>query len=446
MKPPSTTNITKLTISTPPGPPLPLPIILQREPSTTSWLRKTTLVGEAVSLDHLGHLPKLILSNGESDTTIKYIGGLKVLILFDHSGAAKEFMEDDKRWKEHIKWLRWADNIETHADRVAWIIIVGLPLFLWGQRNFEKITGTFRKIIAPFDDIPNRIDLSHVKIGILTTRKARINEEIHISYDGKVTRLGIVEFDEDWFPFRFDPSEDYYEVSRPPEDNGTPVWEIAKDGNETQTKELNEEREEGEIWIETQKFGEDERLNEEPPMPENSRAPATCSSMQITGDEQLHGKDAQMTEALMTAIQTTPRNPEKFSTVDPIQPYPHVPSESDDTTPIPLRPISGSLNGLPPDTCFGPFTPHTPPITAQMFKPGESLGKRQRLINTSQNLTTPIINPMADLSDVHPLPHSTPLPESPSGLIDLNTPPIVQSSTVEEPSERPVTPEIVKTV
>lgn len=55
-------------------------------------MRKISLVGEAASLKHLGHLPKFLLAKGETCIGVKYIGGLRVLMLFDHSVAAKEFM------------------------------------------------------------------------------------------------------------------------------------------------------------------------------------------------------------------------------------------------------------------------------------------------------------------------------------------------------------------
>ncbi|CAH1416400.1 unnamed protein product [Lactuca virosa] len=190
------------------GPPLPIPVTLHHEPATHSWLRKISLVGEAASLDHLGHLPKLLLAKGETCVEVKFIGGLMVLMLFDHSVAAKEFMVSEHRWKDYLKWVRWGDKVETHEERVAWVRIMGLPLHLWGQRNFRIITEGFGKTIAPYEDIPHRVDLSHVKIGLLTTRRTRINDEIHAAFEGKVYKLGIIEFDEDWFPFRFDPPED----------------------------------------------------------------------------------------------------------------------------------------------------------------------------------------------------------------------------------------------
>lgn len=121
----------------PPRPPLPTPITLRHKPATHSWLRKTTLVGEAVSLNHLGHLPKLLLVKGETRIKIKYLGGLMVLILFDYSVEAKEFMANEFSWKNHLKWLNWGKKTETHFEQVEWIRIVGLPLHLWGEHNFN---------------------------------------------------------------------------------------------------------------------------------------------------------------------------------------------------------------------------------------------------------------------------------------------------------------------
>lgn len=45
---------------------------------------------------------------------------------------------------------------------------MGIPLHLWGESNFAKITKGYGTTIAPFDELPNRVDLSCVKIGILT--------------------------------------------------------------------------------------------------------------------------------------------------------------------------------------------------------------------------------------------------------------------------------------
>ncbi|CAH1433860.1 unnamed protein product [Lactuca virosa] len=229
MKPVPTPSL----VTHPPGPPLPTTITLYHELVTQSWLRKTTLVGEAVSLDHLRHLPKLLLAKGETGIEIKYLGGLM------------------------------GDKTETYFERVAWIRIVGLPLQLWGEHNFNAISRNFGRTIAPYNDLPNRVDLSHAKLDILTTRRTRINEEIYVAFDGKVYTLGIIEFDQDWFPFRFDPSEDYLYAPTNQESNQEkpPVQTSLYENTDKHMREVNEERseenmveemEEGEIGPETQ--------------------------------------------------------------------------------------------------------------------------------------------------------------------------------------------------
>ncbi|KAL4555962.1 hypothetical protein LXL04_038596 [Taraxacum kok-saghyz] len=105
----------------PPPPPLlqkMLPIRFVREQGTHNWLRKTTLAGKTVSLNHLGHLPKILLAKKGTSLEIKYLGGLNVLLEFGSSKEAKEFMEDGKRWQEHLCWLEWGEKAHIEMDRV----------------------------------------------------------------------------------------------------------------------------------------------------------------------------------------------------------------------------------------------------------------------------------------------------------------------------------------
>ncbi|CAI9280017.1 unnamed protein product [Lactuca saligna] len=65
----------------------------------------------------------------------------------------------------------------------------GLPLKLWGDRNFASITGWYGRTIAPFDDVYHRADLSCIKIGIITSRHDRINEEITVTTEEKLFKM-----------------------------------------------------------------------------------------------------------------------------------------------------------------------------------------------------------------------------------------------------------------
>lgn len=167
-------------------------------------------------------------------------------------------MANEYKWKDHLKWINWGDKTETHSERVAWIQIVGLPLHLWGEHNFNTLSKSFGRTIAPYNDLPNRVDLSHTKIGILTTKRTRINEEIHVAFDGKVYTLGIIEFDEDWFPFRFDPSEDYLIAPMNQEVNQEepPVQTSAYENTDKHMREVNEERSNKNIEEEMEEGGD----------------------------------------------------------------------------------------------------------------------------------------------------------------------------------------------
>ncbi|CAH1445011.1 unnamed protein product [Lactuca virosa] len=127
-----------------------------------------------MSLNHLGHLPKLLLIKNEVSMEIKYAGGFKVLLQFNDS-----------------------DSRASNTN-------------LAGGNNFEKITKDYGNIIAPFDNLTHRVDLSCVKIGILTTRRKRINKEILVAVEEEILKMGIIEFDEDWYAFKFDPNDDFY--------------------------------------------------------------------------------------------------------------------------------------------------------------------------------------------------------------------------------------------
>lgn len=230
----------------PPPPPIPPHIDLSR--NIQKWLWKTSLIGEATLLDHLGHMPKLLSFRNDILMEIKYVGGLKVMLQFNDSVSAKEFKDNRERWQEHLKWVEWVEKIDPEFDRVAWIRIVGLPIHLWGDRNFSKITEGYGVTIAPFDELHNRVDLSCVKIGILTKRRTRINDEIFVSCEGKFIKLGIIEFDEDWFPFKFDHCEDYYVNDELSEVDATDEENEDKEGvSDTWMHEDGGEMEEGEI-------------------------------------------------------------------------------------------------------------------------------------------------------------------------------------------------------
>nr|KAJ0217709.1 hypothetical protein LSAT_V11C300129490 [Lactuca sativa] len=163
------------------------------------------LIGEVKTLDHLGHLPALMSIFSDVGVKVKYAGGMKAIIAFDSESLATSFLNIEDNWKGIFNYFKPVGDVDYDFERVASIRIVGLPIRLWCEENFSAIVRRFGKIIIPFDHIEDRLDLSVVKVGILTGAKKKINEEIRVEAEGKIFFLGLVEYeDEPWFPFRFD--------------------------------------------------------------------------------------------------------------------------------------------------------------------------------------------------------------------------------------------------
>ncbi|CAI9271455.1 unnamed protein product [Lactuca saligna] len=176
------------------------------------WLTKSTLIGEAKSLEHLGHMPTLISIHSEHRPSAKYLGGMLALISFDSTVAAREFLENETNWKDTFKWMKMGSTAVTKSECITWIRIVGLRIQLWNNSNFSAIGEKFGKIVVPIDHITNRIELSVVKLAILTNKLTKINEEIQVEADGRSFHVGIIEYeDEPWFSFKFDNEEHPYE-------------------------------------------------------------------------------------------------------------------------------------------------------------------------------------------------------------------------------------------
>ncbi|KAI3499764.1 hypothetical protein L1887_35573 [Cichorium endivia] len=174
------------------------PIPLKTETSLKQWAGNLVLIGEAFSLNHLSTFHEYL----KTGMTTKYLGVLTLALQFGSSICARDFLEDVQGWKDWFRWLRFCDQRAIQYERVAWLKIVGVPIPLWDEENFSCIAGKFGKVVNPFDYINNRSDWSMDKVGVLTSRRSWINEELNVLADGEVFRIGIVEYTDDWSPFK----------------------------------------------------------------------------------------------------------------------------------------------------------------------------------------------------------------------------------------------------
>ncbi|KAI3503715.1 hypothetical protein L1887_32164 [Cichorium endivia] len=113
-----------------------------------------------------------------SEIELSISGGLRVIIDLGCSLTATEFCEERNKWADSFHWVRvWEDKAFTY-ERVAWLKILCFPLRLWDEENFSTICSRFGKVLCPFDSIYSWNDLSMGKVGILTSARRWINEEV----------------------------------------------------------------------------------------------------------------------------------------------------------------------------------------------------------------------------------------------------------------------------
>ncbi|KAI3516020.1 hypothetical protein L1887_14928 [Cichorium endivia] len=81
----------------------------------SKWLKRSILVGEAPSLDHLGtfHLYKKL------GVSTKYLGGLFLALEFGFSKDADDYLADNAQWKDWCKCLKVGDGEELRQRSPA---------------------------------------------------------------------------------------------------------------------------------------------------------------------------------------------------------------------------------------------------------------------------------------------------------------------------------------
>ncbi|KAI3516229.1 hypothetical protein L1887_15140 [Cichorium endivia] len=174
------------------------PIPLKTDTLLKSWMGDPVLIGEAHSLDHLS----TFYEYSRAGTTTKYLGGLTLALEFDMSTKARNFLEDETNWRDWFKWVKTGVQGNIQYDRIASLKIVGLPLNLWDEANFSSIAAKFGKVVISFESIHNRSDWSMGIVGVLTSRKNWINEVVTVTANGLVFQVGVVEYTDDWSPFK----------------------------------------------------------------------------------------------------------------------------------------------------------------------------------------------------------------------------------------------------
>ncbi|KAL4584306.1 hypothetical protein LXL04_008902 [Taraxacum kok-saghyz] len=113
------------------------PIRLNTDTAMNKWVSDNVIIGEVLSMEHIKRLPESI----KQSEGIKYLGGLQLAIRFELAEEASSFLANPSWWKDWFNWIKRGDDQNIRFERIAWIRIIGLPLFLWDTENFSSIAS-----------------------------------------------------------------------------------------------------------------------------------------------------------------------------------------------------------------------------------------------------------------------------------------------------------------
>ncbi|CAI9292798.1 unnamed protein product [Lactuca saligna] len=144
------------------------------------------------------------------------------------------------------EWFAWVDNVvnvNIEFERIIWVKIVGLPFDLWDESNINNIGSQFGEVVIPFEFFSAFRDFSMAKVCIMTKSLKKVNKEIAIPGGDRMVKIGIIEMNESWSPFKKQTSEDNWLDDLPESDEEDHLG-VPKTDNQNEDDVL-EEREIG---------------------------------------------------------------------------------------------------------------------------------------------------------------------------------------------------------
>ncbi|KAI3519676.1 hypothetical protein L1887_08891 [Cichorium endivia] len=120
--------------------------------------------------------------------TVKYAGGSKVLLVFNHLDVAnKLLMESSSTWKKrYTSLIRWFLEHEI-KEGIAWLKVYEMPLHLWDNLSFNLVVVRFGKILIALNIAWDDSDVSMHQICVLVNQAASIDWKLSWISENKIT-------------------------------------------------------------------------------------------------------------------------------------------------------------------------------------------------------------------------------------------------------------------
>ncbi|KAK1416713.1 hypothetical protein QVD17_25829 [Tagetes erecta] len=169
-------------------------INLQESQASLAW-KGLSLIGTAWDVSSLCNVKNLCFN-----PKIRAMTGLSVMLTFNCSEEAREFLLNNNNW---IHWFAivtpWIGQL-LPVERMAWIRIHGVPIHLWDQSVFNQIGGSLGRVVQGSQITKDDEVLSSDLIGIIVSHVNRINTSLYMHWRNLVLQVWVEEETGDWLP------------------------------------------------------------------------------------------------------------------------------------------------------------------------------------------------------------------------------------------------------
>ncbi|KAK9053529.1 hypothetical protein SSX86_024603 [Deinandra increscens subsp. villosa] len=166
----------------------------------TTW-KTSMLVGETTNIHHLLGANTLLTEDTTAVPKIHYIGGLRLLLKFDCSMDAKDFLMNKKpTWSKIFKNLAIWEGQHVKYDRIAKLFIRGIPFHLRCKDTLEAIGKAFGRVIMSDDFDWSSYELESGTCYILTEKVSSIEGMVKLCWNKKYYDVWVCENPMQWSP------------------------------------------------------------------------------------------------------------------------------------------------------------------------------------------------------------------------------------------------------
>ncbi|KAL4561270.1 hypothetical protein LXL04_033434 [Taraxacum kok-saghyz] len=125
-------------------------------------LMQCFLVGVTEDFQALMNIPSFTEVEGCPNIEMRYLGGLKMLLEFEDNQVKTKFLSETEHvWKKWFKEMYPWDINENFCERIASILIHGLPQHAWCEEAFSVIASTWGKVIIPEECATDNTNLAY---------------------------------------------------------------------------------------------------------------------------------------------------------------------------------------------------------------------------------------------------------------------------------------------